>query len=128
LDQCDFDEEATMRSVVVLGGLLAAGGVVALGAMGQSAEASQQACLKFRDLGSLTKVDDRTYMASTKFGKGKYIVTLRGPCRALEQPDNPYTVRLYSDRECFDRDDALQFRFGQVCFIDSVKPAPAAPG
>lgn len=114
-----------MRSAVLLVGMLAAGGVVALGTMGQNAEASQRACLKFRDLGGLTKMDDRTYMASTKFGKGKYVVTMRGPCRALDMPDNPYTVRLYSDRECFDRDDALQFRFGQVCFVQSVTPAPA---
>lgn len=114
-----------MRSALLLVGLLAAGGVVALGTTGNKAEASPQACLKFRDFGSLTKVDDRTYLASTKFGKGKYVVALRGPCRALEQPDNFYTVRLYGDRECFDRDDVLQFRFGQVCFVDSVTPAPA---
>jgi hypothetical protein len=113
-----------MYKAILLVGLLAAGGVVALGATGQRAEAYPQACLKFRDLGGLTKVDDRTYLASTKYGKGKFVVTLQGPCRALEQPDNFYTVRLYSDRECFDRDDVLQFRFGQVCFIESVKPAP----
>ena len=117
-----------MRSAILLFGLVAAGGAFALGTFDQRAEANPQACLKFRDLGGLTKVDDRTYLADTKFGKGKYIVTLRGPCRALEMPSNPYTVRLYSDRECFDHDDALEFRFGQVCFIESVTPAPAAPG
>lgn len=114
-----------MRSAVLLVGMLAAGGVIALGTMGQNAEASQQACLKFRNFGGLTKVDDRTYMASTKFGKDKYVVKLAGPCRALEQLDNPYTVRLYGDHECFDRDDVLQFRFGQVCFVQSVTPASA---
>lgn len=114
-----------MRSAVLLVGLLAVGSVAALGSTGDEATASPQACLKFRDMGSLTKVDDRTYIADTKFGKNKFVVTLRSPCRALEQPDNPYTVRLYSDRECFDRDDALVFRFGQVCFVDSVAPAPA---
>ena len=114
-----------MRSAVLLVGLLAAGGFAAFATTGDEATASPQACLKFRDMGGLTKVDDRTYIADTKFGKNKFVVTLRGPCRALEQLDNPYTVRLYSAGECFDRDDALVFRFGQVCFIDSVAPAPA---
>lgn len=114
-----------MRKAIFLASLLGLGGVVALSSLEQDAQASQQACLKFRDLGGLTKVDDRTYIADMKFGKGKYIVTMRGPCRALDMLDNPYTVRLYSAGECFDRDDALEFRFGQVCFIDNVAPAPA---
>jgi hypothetical protein len=114
-----------MRTTLLLVGLVAAGGVLALGAVDQTAEASQQACLKFRNFGGLTKVDDRTYMASTKFGKDKYVVKLRGPCRALEMQANPYTVRLYGDQECFDRDDVLHFRLGQVCFVESVTPAPA---
>lgn len=114
-----------MRKAILLVSVLAAGGVAALGAMDQPAEASPQACLKFRNFAGLTKVDDRTYMASTKFGKDKYVVTLRGPCRALEMMDNPYVVRLYGDHECFDRDDVLEFRFGQVCFVESVTPAPA---
>ncbi len=114
-----------MRSALLLVGLLAVGGVAAFGTTGNEATASPQACLKFRDMGSLTKVDDRTYIADTKFGKGKFVVTLRGPCRALEQPDNPYTVRLYNTGECFDHDDALKFRYGQVCFVESVAPAPA---
>jgi hypothetical protein len=114
-----------MQRAVLLVGLLAAGGAVALGAMDQRAEASTQACLKFRDFGSLKKIDDRTYLASTKIGKSKFIVTLRGTCRALEDIDNPYTVRLYHDQECFDGDDVLVFRRGQVCFVQSVTPAPA---
>lgn len=114
-----------MRKAILLVGVLAVGGVAALSAMDQPAEASPQACLKFRNFQGLTKVDDRTYMASTKFGKDKYVVKLRGPCRALEMMDNPYVVRLYGDQECFDRDDVLEFRFGQVCFVDSVTPAPA---
>jgi hypothetical protein len=115
-----------MQRALLLVGLLAAGGVLALGAMDQTAEASPQACLKFRDFGGLKKIDDRTYLASTKFGKNKFIVTLRGTCRALEDMDNPYTVRLYNDRECFDGDDVLVFRHGQVCFVQSVTPAPAS--
>jgi hypothetical protein len=114
-----------MRKAIYLVGLLGLGGVVALGSLESDAQASQEVCLKFRDLGSLSKVDDRTYLASTKYGKGKYLVTLRGPCRALDMPDNFYTVKLYNTGECFDRDDALQFRYGQVCFIDNVAPAPA---
>ncbi len=113
-----------MRNAIFLASLLGLGGVIALGSLDQRAEAYPQACLKFRDLGGLTKVDDRTYLADTKFNKGKYVVTLRSPCRALEMMDNPYTVRLYSNHECFDRDDALEFRLGQVCFIESVTPAP----
>jgi hypothetical protein len=114
-----------MHKAILLVSVLAVGGVVALGATGQRAEAYPQACLKFRNFAGLTKVDDRTYMASTKFGKDKYVVKLSGPCRALDMMDNPYVVRLYGDHECFDRDDVLQFRFGQVCFVESVTPAPA---
>lgn len=114
-----------MRNAIFLASLLGLGGVVALGALDQRAEAYPQACLKFRDLGGLTKVDDRTYIANSKFGKSKYVVTLRSRCRALETPGNPYTFRLYNDHECFDRDDVLRFRDGQVCFIESVKSAPA---
>ena len=113
-----------MRKAVLLVGLAALGGVVALGGMKQDAKAAYgKSCLAFRDLGGLTKVDDRTYLASTKFGKGKYVVKFRNSCRALELPDNPYSVRLYSDRECFDGDDVLQFRFGGSCFVESVTPA-----
>jgi hypothetical protein len=105
--------------------LLAAGGVAALGALNQPVEASSQACLKLRDFEGLKKINDTTYLASTRLDHGKFIVTLQGACRALEQPANPYTLRVYSNRECFDRDDALVFRNGQVCFIQSVVPAPA---
>jgi hypothetical protein len=105
--------------------LLAAGAVAALGAIDQRAEASQQSCLRLRDFAGLKKIDDTTYLASTRLDRGKFIVTLQGACRALEQPANPYTLRVYSDRECFDRDDALVFKNGQVCFIQGVAPAPA---
>lgn len=114
-----------MHRTILLVGLLAAGGVTALGAMDQSAEASQQACLRLRDFEGLKKIDDATYLASTKFNKGKYIVTFQGSCRALQHMANPYTLRVYSNRECFDRDDALVFRDGQICFVKSVTLAPA---
>jgi len=89
-----------------------------------AARASGGKCLKFRDLQGLSKVDDRTLLARTRSSQ-KYIVTLRHACRDFGRPGNFYTVRLYSDSECFDRDDVLVFRYGGACFIDNVQPAPA---
>jgi Family of unknown function (DUF6491) len=80
-------------------------------------------CLKFRDLQGLTKVDDKTLLARTRSSQ-KYVVTLRHACREFGQPGNFYTVRLYSDAECFDRDDVLVFRYGGACFIENVQPVP----
>jgi hypothetical protein len=114
-----------MRSAILIVAALAVGGVVAATAKSPSAEASPKVCLKFRDLGGLKRVDDRTFIASTKFGKSKYLVKMRSTCRDLDWPDNYYSVRLYSDRECFDGDDVLQFRYGGSCFVESVTPAPA---
>jgi hypothetical protein len=92
------------------------------------AQAAGGKCLKFRDLQGLTRIDDKTLMARTRTSQ-KYVVTLRHACRDFGQPGNFYTVRLYSDAECFDRDDVLVFRYGGACFIDNVQPAPAqAPG
>lgn len=113
-----------MRKAVLLVGVLALGGVIALSALNQDAKAAYgKSCLTFRNLDGLKKVDDRTYLASTKYGKGKYVVKFRSACHSLDKPDNPYSVRLYSDGECFDGDDVLQFRYGGPCFIESVTPA-----
>lgn len=114
-----------MRKTILLVGMLAVGCVVALSAMDQRADAAPRSCLRFREFAGLKKLDERTYLASTKYSRAKYIVTMRGPCRALDEPDNPYTVRLYSDMECFDSDDVLVFRLGDVCFVENVRPAPA---
>jgi hypothetical protein len=105
--------------------MLAVGGVVATVATAPIAEAEPKVCLKFRDLGSLKRVDDRTFIANTRYGKGKYLVKMRSTCRGLDWPDNFYSVRLYSDRECFDGDDVLEFRYGGACFVESVTLAPA---
>ena len=78
-------------------------------------------CLKFRDLQSLTKVDDHTLLARSRYSQ-KYTVKLRSACRDFGTPGNFYTVRLHSDAECFDRDDVLVFRYGGACFVASVTP------
>lgn len=114
-----------MRSVVALVSVLALGGVATLGWVSPQAEASNKVCLKFRDFQGLKRVGERTFIASTKFNAQKYLVTMRDACRNFEQPDNYYVVRLYSDTECFDRDDALVFKWGGACFVESVQPAPA---
>jgi hypothetical protein len=116
-----------MRSTIIFGAVLVMGGTLALTAASPQAEAYPKACLKFRNLDGLKKVDDHTFIASTKYGKDKYVVKMRGECHDLDDPDNYYTVRLYGDYECFDRDDILQFRYGGTCFIDSVTPVPPAP-
>lgn len=105
-----------------LGALGLAAGAVLAG--GPAAEAAPGKCLKFRDMTNMTKVDDRTLIAHTR-SSAKYKVTLRHACREFGRPGNFYTVRLYSDAECFDRDDVLVFRYGGACFIESVTPAPA---
>lgn len=98
---------------------------IALFAADQTANAySGGKCLRFRDMTGLKQVDDRTLIASTR-SRAKYKVTLRHACREFGWPGNFYTVRLYSDSECFDRDDVLVFRYGGSCFVDSVTPAPA---
>ena len=113
------------RAILLVGLLAAGGGVAALAGLDHLAEAAQQACLKLRDFEGLKKITETTYLARTKLDKGNFVVTFQGSCRALEQPANPYTLRVYSNRECFDRDDALVFQNGQICFIQSVTPAPA---
>lgn len=115
-----------MRSAVVLVSVLALGGAATFAWVSPQAEASSsQVCLKFRDLEGLKRVGERTFLASTRFNRGKYLVTMRDACRNFDYMDNPYTVRLYNNSECFDRDDALLFRWGGACFIESVAPAPA---
>jgi hypothetical protein len=113
-----------MRRTILLVSLLAVGGVASLSALDQRAEASQQACLRLRDFEGLKKINETTYLASSRH-RTKFVVTFQHSCRALEQPNNPYTLRLYNGWECFDRDDVLVFRNGQVCFVQSVAPAPA---
>ena len=114
-----------MRFPILLTAALAAltAGAFVFGVNGPTAQAGG-VCLKFRDLQGMTKVDDKTLLAHTRSSQ-KYIVTLRHACRDFGRPGNFYTVRLYSDAECFDRDDVLVFRDGGACFVESVQPAPA---
>ena len=80
-------------------------------------------CLRFRDLQNLTKIDNRTLLATTH-GSARYTVNLRHECPDFGRIGNFYKVRLHSEWECVDRDDVLEFRYGGACFIESVTPAP----
>lgn len=111
-----------MKYAFVLAGALAAG-LAAVSLVGNSeAQASGRVCLKIRDLGNLKPLDDTTVMATSR-RQGNFIVKLRNPCRDFKMLDNYYTVRVLSQQECFDGDDVLQFRYGGLCFVQSVTPA-----
>ena len=112
-----------MRSLIILAGILAAVATLALSATNPIADASAQTCLRVRDLGNLTLIDDRTLKATSR-GQGNFIVKLRHACKDFRQIGNYYSLRVLSNQECFDGDDVLQFRYGGVCFIESVNPAP----
>lgn len=88
-----------------------------------TAGADPRQCLRFRDIKAMTKVDDRTLLATSRTSQ-KFIVKFRHACRDYGRPGNFYKVRLHGDYECFDRDDVLVFRDGGSCFIESVTPAP----
>jgi hypothetical protein len=88
------------------------------------AMASGPVCLKVRDLGTLTQIDDMTLLATSR-GQGNFIVRLRSPCPAFRLMNNPYTLRVVDQNECFDGNDVLDFPEGGPCFIQSVTPAPA---
>ena len=118
-----------MRLPIVFAAALAAAAAgISMVGSAPSAEAYGGKCLRFRDILSMSKLDDRTLLARTRSSQ-KYLVTFRHACRDYGRPGNFYTVRLYGDYECFDRDDVLVFRDGGSCFIQSVTPAPAnVPG
>lgn len=92
--------------------------------MQREARAEAPVCLKIRNLGTLKLLDDRTALATSR-SQGSFIVRMRGTCRDLKMIDNYYTLRVRSPEECFDSDDVLAFRYGGLCFIESVTPAPA---
>jgi hypothetical protein len=111
-----------MKYAFVLASVVTAG-LAAVSLMGNSeAQASGRVCLKVRDLGNLKPLDDTTVMATSR-RQGNFIVKLRNPCRDFKMLDNYYTVRVLSQHECFDGDDVLQFRYGGLCFVQSVTPA-----
>ena len=115
-----------MRAGLLLAGFTIVGAIVALTAGSKSASAYGGACLRFRDLTGLTRVDDDTAIASTRQSSIKYKVVFRGGCRDLKNPRNLYSVRLYNSWECFDGDDVLAFRHGGLCFVQSVTRLPPA--
>jgi len=85
------------------------------------AHAEGKSCLRIRDLGSLKPIDDTTVLATSR-SQGNFIVKLRSACREFRHIGNFYTLRIANGMECFDGDDVLQFRYGGVCFIESVTP------
>ena len=113
-----------MKYAVLLTGVLTAGiAILATGANPTSqAQASDRVCVRVRDLGNLKSIDDTTAVATSR-SQGNFVVKFRGPCRDFKQIGNYYVVRVMSNQECFDSDDVLQFRYGGLCFIQSVTPA-----
>jgi hypothetical protein len=87
------------------------------------AVAAGPVCLKVRDLGTLTALDDMTLLATSR-SQGNFIVKLRSPCPAFRLMNNPYTLRIVDENECFDGNDILDFPEGGPCFVKSVTPQP----
>lgn len=110
-----------MKYAVLLAGVLTAGIAIVATGTNPTAQASERVCLRIRDLGNLKPIDDKTLLAKSR-SQGDFIVKLRHPCRDFKQISNYYVVRVMSNQECFDGDDVLQFRYGGVCFVQSVTP------
>jgi UDP-glucose 6-dehydrogenase len=111
-----------MKKSVVLAAVMLAATGAAVAAFNPAARAGEQVCVHIRDLGNLKPIDDSTLLATTR-NQGNFIVKLRNPCRDFRQIDNYYKVRVVSQQECFDGDDVLEFRYGGLCFVESVTPA-----
>ncbi|MEQ1755044.1 MAG: hypothetical protein ABL973_13025 [Micropepsaceae bacterium] len=111
-----------MKYPALMAGAIVAAAAFFVGTVEPVAHASNSVCLRIRDLGNLKPIDDSTVMATSR-NQGNFIVKLRGPCRDFQQIDNYYVVRVMSNQECFDGDDVLQFRYGGLCFVQSVTPA-----
>lgn len=112
-----------MRIALLLAGVLTVGSVLVFSATDPVAQAAGGTCLRIRDLGNLTPIDDTTLRATSR-NRGDFIVKMRGPCRDFRELGNYYTLNVLSDSECFDGDDVLRFRNGGVCFVESVTPVP----
>ena len=113
-----------MKQLILAAGVLALVAGSAGTAMQGEAQAAAPVCLKIRNLGNLKLLDDKTALATSR-SQGNFIVRMRGTCRDLKMIDNYYSLRVSSSEECFDSDDVLVFRYGGVCFIESVTRAPA---
>jgi hypothetical protein len=109
-----------MKFSLLLAGLVATGVAAAVATSGSmQAHAAPGSCLKIRDLGELKPLDETTSLATSRH-QGNYIVKFRSPCRDFRFIDNFYTVRVQSQGECFDGNDVLEFRYGGLCFVQSV--------
>lgn len=113
-----------MKQLILTAGVLALVAGSAGTAMQGEAQAAAPVCLKIRNLGNLKLLDDKTALATSR-SQGNFIVRMRGTCRDLKMIDNYYSLRVSSSEECFDSDDVLVFRYGGLCFIESVTRAPA---
>jgi hypothetical protein len=108
-----------MSAILALG---AAGALYASQPVAVADASAGKSCLRIRDLGNMKPLNDTTLVATSR-SSGNYIVKLRGKCPDFNMMGNFYTVQALSTWECFDRDDVLRFRYGGVCFIDSVTAA-----
>ena len=111
-----------MKKTIVMSALVLAAATAAVVSFNPVAHAEGKSCLRVRDLQNLKPIDDTTVLATTR-RQGNYIVKLRNACRDFRQIDNYYSLRVMSNQECFDGDDVLQFRYGGLCFVESVTPA-----
>ena len=111
-----------MKKQLMLAAMLLAAAGAAVVSFNPVAHAAGRTCLRVRDLGNLKPIDDTTVLATSR-NQGNFIVKLRNACRDFRQMDNFYTLRVMSNEECFDGDDVLQFRYGGLCFVQSVTPA-----
>ena len=111
-----------MKKQMMIGAMLLAATGMALVSFHPAARAEGRSCLRIRDLGNLKPIDDTTVLATSR-NQGNFIVKMRGSCRDFRQMDNYYVLEALSTEECFDGDDVLRFRYGGVCFVESVTPA-----
>ena len=111
-----------MKYPLLMAGVLVGAAAFFAGTGDPVAHASGNVCLRLRDVGNLKPIDDSTVLATSR-NQGNFIVKLRHPCRDFHQIDNYYAIRVMSNQECFDGDDVLQFRYGGLCFVQSVTPA-----
>jgi hypothetical protein len=114
-----------MKKTIMMSAMLLMAFGAAVVSFNPVAHAEGKVCLHIRDLGDLKPMDDKTALASSR-NQGNFIVKFRNACRDFKQMDNFYTLRVVSSQECFDGDDVLQFRYGGLCFVESVTPAPVS--
>lgn len=82
-----------------------------------------EACLKMRDIDSMTRVDSQTILVN-RFHKQPYEVRFRAACYQ-QYPGNYFIYRPEWLGPCLDRGDALPLSEGGVCMVDQVTPVEA---